>query len=179
MPAHFPSSPPDGVGLGAPHCTHQSPHLSVSIWRSTSLLARPLWPLPLFSLCLPPTLLPTSRSFLLPEETFCISDQLAFVAEQTSSELSGLIQQACVVRIVWVCSVGPTPRGCVVWGLARHCLWVPPFSSVGPVQWVAEGFPAPRESKPQCASVQKRVFFFKECHHFICGIIEVHQAASI
>ena len=70
----------------------------------------PFWP-GHCGLCLLPTLLPPSRFFLLPEETFCISDQLAFVAEQTSSELSGLIHQACVVSIVWVCSVGLAPWG--------------------------------------------------------------------
>lgn len=64
LPAHFPSSPPDAVGLGAPHRTHQSPHLSVSIWRSASLLARPLRPLPAPHSPAPVPVLPAPRGNL-------------------------------------------------------------------------------------------------------------------
>ena len=162
-----------------PHSTHQPPNLTIPIWPSASFLAWATAASP-FIQPLPapnsPALIPVL--LLLPEESFCISYQLAFVAEETSSELSGLMQQACAARLVGVCRVGwlPGPEWSGGWqSVACGCPHPPPWGR--PRGW--QRIPRGEESKPQCASVQKHDFFFKECHHFIWGIIEVHQAACI
>lgn len=46
-----------------PHCTHQPPNLSMPVWPLASFLARATAASPFIHLCLPPTLLPSSRSF--------------------------------------------------------------------------------------------------------------------
>lgn len=87
------------------HGTHQPPNLTIPIWPSASFLAWATAASPFIQ----PLPAPHSPALilvlpLLPEESFCISYQLAFVAGETSSELSGLMQQAWAVRLVGVCS---------------------------------------------------------------------------